>query len=115
MRILQNGNVGIGTTNPTAKLTVAGDILAREVRVSINAGADFVFEPDYDLRPLEEVEQFIIENRHLPDIAPANVMVQDGVSVGELQIQLLQKIEELTLYIIEQQKQIEELKKLIKN
>ena len=105
-----NGNVGIGTPNATSMLTVAGDIRAREVRVDVNAGADFVFEPDYNLRPLAEVEQFIIENRHLPDIAPARCMVENGVDVGEFQIQLLQKIEELTLYIIEQQRQIDTLR-----
>jgi hypothetical protein len=104
------GNVGIGTSNPTSKLTVAGDINAREVKVTVNAGADFVFDDDYPLRSLEEVEQFINENRHLPDIAPTESMVQNGVNMGELQIQLLQKIEELTLYIIEQNKELQQLK-----
>ncbi len=107
------GNVGIGTINPTAKLTVAGDIRAREIKVEANAGADFVFDADYRLRSLPEVEQFITANKHLPDIAPANEMVQNGVDMGEMQIKLLQKIEELTLYVIEQQKQIENLKQLI--
>jgi hypothetical protein len=110
-------NIGIGTDSPTAKLTVAGNILAREVKVDANAGADFVFAPDYNLRSLSEVEQFITENKHLPDIAPADEMIQNGVNMGEFQIQLLQKIEELTLYVIElkkeneaQQKEIEILK-----
>ncbi|MDR2037052.1 MAG: hypothetical protein LBQ60_03930 [Bacteroidales bacterium] len=101
------GDVGIGTTTPTAKLTVAGDILAREIRVEANAGADFVFEENYLLKPLKEVEQFIAENKHLPDIAPADTMIQNGVNMGEFQIQLLQKIEELTLYMIQLGKQNE--------
>lgn len=103
---LQNGNVGIGTANPSAKLTVAGNIRAREVRVTANAGADFVFEDDYALRPLGELEQFVQENKHLPEIAPAAQMVEEGVKTGEFQIQLLQKVEELTLYIIAQEKRI---------
>ena len=90
-----------------------GTINARSVYVDANVGADFVFEPDYHLRPLSEVEQFINENKHLPDIAPAACMIENGVDVGEFQIQLLQKIEELTLYVIEQQKLIEELKREI--
>ncbi|MDR2887352.1 MAG: hypothetical protein LBV26_05030 [Bacteroidales bacterium] len=117
MTLKTNGNVGIGTTNPTSKLTVSGDIYAREIKVNPSAGADFVFATDYRLRPLNEVETFIKDNRHLPDIAPADDMVQNGVNMGEMQIQLLQKIEELTLYLIElkkeneaQQKEIETLK-----
>ena len=68
-----------------------------------------IFSGKVSLRPLSEVEQFITENKRLPDIAPADAMIQNGVNMGEFQIQLLQKIEELTLYVIEQQKQIEAL------
>lgn len=110
--VKNNGNVGIGTTPDSDRklhvegnVRVTGTLKANEI-VASALGADFVFAPDYRLRPLTEVEQFITANRHLPEIAPAAEMEQNGVNMGELQIQLLQKIEELTLYAIEQQKQI---------
>ena len=106
-----NGHVGIGTKTPDSgyRLTVKGNISAREVRVKSNAGggADFVFENTYPLPTLKEVEQFITKNKHLPEIASAKEMKQNGVNIGEFQIQLLQKIEELTLYTIQQQKDLE--------
>jgi hypothetical protein len=89
---------------------VVGIVRAHEVLVNTQKGADFVFAPDYRLRPLNEVETFIKDNRRLPDVAPADSMVRNGVNMGEMQIKLLQKIEELTLYMIEQQRQIEALK-----
>ena len=107
------GYVNIGSPTSPTTLTVAGTILAREVKVEANAGADFVFAPNYRLRPLSEVEQFITANKHLPDIAPADSMMQNGVNMGEMQIKLLQKIEELMLYTIEQQKQIDVLRQEI--
>jgi len=110
-----NGNVGIGTAHPTSKLTVAGNIASREVKVTVDAGADFVFEKDYDLPSLEFVDKFIKENKHLPEIDSAAAMQKDGINLSEMNIKLLQKIEEITLYIIEQNKSIEELKKEIKN
>lgn len=115
MKILRNGNVGIGTSTPTAKITVAGNILSQEVKVTINAGADFVFNDSYKLPSLDFLEKNINQNKHLPEIASAEEMKNNGVNIGEFQIQLLQKIEELTLYTIQQQKEIEELKSLIKN
>jgi len=100
------GNVGIGTTNPTDMLTVAGKIGAREIKVSTNAGADFVFDPDYNLPDLTELEQFVKANKHLPEIPTAQQMVENGVNLGELNIKLLQKVEELTLHLIEKEKQL---------
>ena len=107
MTIISDGNVGIGTTNPTSKLTVAGNINSREVKVSVDAGADFVFEKDYALPSLQEVEKFVTENKHLPEIASAKEMQKEGINLSEMNMKLLQKIEELTLYVIEQNKRIE--------
>lgn len=75
------------------------------------SGADFVFENHYHLMPLKELENFISLRRHLPGIQPASEMQVSGVSLGEFNTQLLQKIEELTLYLIQQDKRIEELTK----
>ncbi|MDN5215681.1 hypothetical protein QQ020_26625 [Fulvivirgaceae bacterium BMA12] len=110
MVILNNGNVGIGTSNPGAfKLAVTGGIRATEVKVE-TGWFDFVFEDDYDLRSLEEVEEFIKANKHLPEIPSAKEVEENGVNLGEMEGRLLQKIEELTLYIIDQQKEIKTLK-----
>jgi hypothetical protein len=106
------GNVGIGTTTPDQKLTVKGKIHTEEVIVDLNVPvADYVFKPNYKLMPLPEVEQFVKANSHLPEIPSAAEITKNGLSMGEMQNKLLQKVEELTLYIIEQQKEIEELKK----
>jgi hypothetical protein len=109
MRVNTLGNVLIGKTtqvNTAYKLDVNGGVRANSIVVN-TTGADFVFAKNYRLRPLSEVESFIQANHHLPEIAPAAQMQAEGVSVGELQTQLLQKIEELTLYLIEQNKKID--------
>lgn len=106
------GRVGIGTDDPKAKLAVNGDIRAKEVRVMTDIQlADYVFDEDYKLRPLTEVEQYVQEHKHLPEIPSAAEVKENGMDVAEFQNKLLQKIEELTLYMIEQQKQLEALKK----
>ncbi|MEO1050054.1 MAG: hypothetical protein AAFX87_05495 [Bacteroidota bacterium] len=107
---INHGNFGIGTTNPTYKLSVNGTIRAKEVIVE-TGWSDFVFEEDYRLRTLKEVEAYINENGHLPEIPSAKEVEENGVKVGEMESKLLQKIEELTLYLIEKEKQIEKLSK----
>ncbi|MFZ4402431.1 MAG: hypothetical protein ACOYO1_20560, partial [Bacteroidales bacterium] len=99
-------------TTQKSLLIVDGTIHAQEVIVDLNTSlADFVFHPNYNLMPLNEVEQFVKTNSHLPEIPSATEVSKNGMSIGEMQNKLLQKIEELTLYVIEQQKQIILLKK----
>ena len=110
MIINNNGQVGIGTTTPDATLTVAGDIHAQKVRVTVNAGADFVFKENYQLPSLEETETFVREHQHLPGIPSEKEMQEEGLELAEMNIRLLQKVEELTLYTIQQEKEIQALK-----
>ena len=109
LTIRNNGNVGIGITNPTHKLTVDGTISASEVKVSNTPNSDYVFEPDYPLLPLSQVEMHIKEKKHLPGIPSAEEFKQNGVGLGEMDDMLLRKVEELTLYVIEQNKDTEKL------
>jgi hypothetical protein len=87
-------------------LTVAGTIGARRLKVVQGSWADFVFEPEYELPALTEVESYIKANKHLPDVPSAKEVEKDGLDVGDMNKKLLQKVEELTLYMIEQQKQM---------
>lgn len=133
MRINANGKVGIHTSNPTADLSVNGNvligdptvllpsgyslyvksgILTEKVKVAIRTSinwADYVFDKNYNLRSISELETFIEENKHLPNMPSADEVVRDGVNLGDMDAKLLEKIEELTLYIIEQNKRIEML------
>jgi hypothetical protein len=111
-----NGNVGIGTTTPgTFKLAVEGKIGAREVVVTNAAWADYVFDTAYDLRPLSEVESFIKINKHLPEIPSAEEVRTNGHKLGEMDVLLLTKVEELTLYMIEIKKEMQKLERENKN
>jgi hypothetical protein len=108
--------IGIGTCQPQYKLDVKGTIRALEIRVeTIDKFADYVFEKNYKLRSLSEVENYISSNGHLPEIPSAEEVKANGVSLVEMQVKLLQKVEELTLYSIKQQKEIEELKAKLDN
>jgi hypothetical protein len=93
------------------KMCVDGELIAKEISVKANVWSDFVFDTDYKLLSLSELEQFIKTNKHLPEIPTAKEVEENGFSIGEMQGKLLQKIEELTLYTIEQQKLIENLQK----
>ncbi len=112
MRINSNGNVGIGTPTPNYQLSVNGTVQAKEIIVE-TGWSDFVFEEDYNLKSLNEVANFIKENKHLPEIPTAAEVQKNGISLGEMQSKLLQKIEELTLYIIEIEKSNKELKERV--
>ncbi|CAM1363132.1 autotransporter outer membrane beta-barrel domain-containing protein [Tenacibaculum xiamenense] len=107
------GNVGIGTTDTKGfKLGVNGNIAATEVKVATyNNWADFVFENTYELPTLKEVENHIIEKGHLKDIPSAEEVSKNGFYLGQMDAKLLQKIEELTLYTIQQEKKIQKLEK----
>ena len=107
--ITDNGNVLIGKTtqtNAAYMLDVNGKARANEIVVN-TTGADFVFEPDYKLTDLLELEKFVKTNKHLPEIPTAEQMAENGVSLGELNIKLLQKVEELTLHLIIKDKQLQ--------
>jgi hypothetical protein len=116
------GKVAVGTDNtPTSigganisayRFFVKGGMLAEEVRVR-TGWADYVFADDYNLKPLAEVEAFIKENKHLPNVPSANTVETQGIELGDISRIQQEKIEELTLYIIDQQKQIDELKTLV--
>jgi hypothetical protein len=115
IRIDNNGNIGIGTSTPTQPLTVRGKILATEVEVVSSISADYVFEPDYLLMPLTELEKYLKQNKHLPDFPSAADFTKQGQNLGKTDDLLLRKIEELTLYIIKQQKEIEHLKSCMRS
>lgn len=120
-----NGFVGIKVSDPTCELDVNGRIKgntldindlirAKEVKIQIPDWSDFVFSPDYKLPSLSEVEKHIKEKQHLPDIPSEKEVKENGIDIGEMQAKLLQKIEELTLYVIDLKKENEMQNKLIK-
>jgi hypothetical protein len=114
MTILNGGNIGIGTTTPEAKLTVKGKIVASEIQVKeIGNIPDYVFKPDYQLMPLNQVEEFVKQNQHLPEVPSEKEFKKDGMNMAEMNALLLKKVEELTLYAIEQNKQMIEQNKQI--
>jgi hypothetical protein len=120
MQIYRNGSLMIGNTTapPGYKLYVERGILTEKIKVAVNGSAqwaDYVFAKDYKLLPLAQVEKYIQDNQHLPNVPSAADMVKEGNDLGKTTAKLLEKIEELTLYLIQQQKEIETLKRALNN
>jgi hypothetical protein len=112
-----NGSVGIGTSTIPAnyKLAIGGDMIAERVVVKLQSNwPDYVFSPNYKRSTLSEVEEYINKNHHLPNIPSAQEVSDNGIDVGKMNAKLLEKMEEMTLYMIEQQKEIKALREEVK-
>ncbi len=112
MTLSSSGYVGIGTTSPDYKLDVNGTIRAKEIKVE-TGWSDFVFEDNYQLMSLNKLAEHIKKEKSLPGIPTEKEVLEGGVNLGEMQAKLLEKVEELTLYVIELKKENEELKERI--
>ncbi|WP_156131581.1 hypothetical protein [Pedobacter kyungheensis] len=108
LAINPNGNIGIGTLTPNEKLSVNGKIRAHEIKVETANWPDYVFEEGYKVGTLEELESYIKTNKHLPEIPSAKEVAENGVQLGEMNKLLLQKVEELTLHLIEKDKALKQ-------
>ncbi len=112
--LADSGNVGIGTNNPQAKLAVNGEVLAKSIRVTTSSTywPDYVFGENYKLMNLKELDAYVKANKHLPGVPSASEVEEQGdVDLGQMNAILLEKVEELTRYVIDLQKQIDEMKK----
>ena len=112
--LADNGNVGVGTNEPPAKFSVNGKVLAKEVHVctSPDCWPDYVFGENYKLMNLKELDAYVKANKHLPGVPSASEVEEQGdVDLGQMNAILLEKVEELTRYVIDLQKQIDEMKK----
>jgi hypothetical protein len=114
MRITALGDVGIGTTDTKGyKFAVNGSVIATSVTIKPNsAWPDYVFKKDYQLRPLTELKDYIDQHQHLPEIPSEQEVLKNGINVGEMNSLHMKKLEELTLYLIEKDKELNEQKKI---
>jgi hypothetical protein len=113
MSFFPTGNVGIGTINPTEKLSVKGKIRAQEIKVEAVNWPDYVFDEGYKVETLKELESYIKTNKHLPGMPTAKQIETDGLELGEMVKLQQQKIEELTLHLIEKDKQMNALQAVV--
>ncbi|MEX0275718.1 MAG: hypothetical protein AB3N16_15205 [Flavobacteriaceae bacterium] len=102
------GNVGIGITNPTDELEVNGTVHSKGIKANMTGWPDYVFGAEYKLPSLEEIEKYIHQHGHLPNMPSASEVATDGILLGEMNKRLLEKIEELTLYILEENKSLKQ-------
>ena len=109
----KGGNVGIGTTTPGEKLEVNGTIRSKRVKVEATGWPDYVFESNYRLMTIGDLEQYVQNNKHLPEVPSAKQIEKEGLDLGDMDATLLKKIEELTLYTIDQENRIKKQDELI--
>ncbi|MDQ0638318.1 hypothetical protein QF042_001883 [Pedobacter sp. W3I1] len=112
--LMDNGNVGIGTAIPREKLSVNGKIRAHEIKIEATNWPDYVFDKGYKIGTLVELESYIMANKHLPEIPSAKEVEANGVELGEMNKLLLKKVEELTLHLIEKDKNALQQNSLLK-
>lgn len=108
IKALGNGYVGIGTASPQSELAVKGTITTQKIKVTQTGWADYVFDSSYRLSPITEVAAYINRHKHLPEVPAADSVTKQGADLGDTQVLLLKKIEELTLYMIDQNKKLEQ-------